>query len=78
MTASLKVIVTGITSLSLYVSSETVDVTDATVATTPSMTKALFALREFEAPGDANVKVAALPAASFILPLFSARELVAL
>ncbi len=34
------------------------------VGTTPSMTNALLAPKEFDAPGDASVSVALLPAAS--------------
>ena len=56
--------------------SEVVEVTLVTVGTTPSITKALFAPKEPEAPGEAKVNVAALPAASFIVPLFSAKALV--
>ena len=46
------------------------------VGTTPSITKTLFAPREPDCPGDANVNVAALPAPSFMVPLFRASELV--
>ena len=49
-----------------------VDVTELTVGITPSMTKALLLLKLFEAPGEANVRVAALLAASLIVPLFKA------
>ena len=42
-----------------------------------SMTNALFAPSEFAAAGDGRVKVATLSEASFIVPLFSPRELVA-
>ena len=53
-----------------------VDVTDEMVGTTPSITKALFAPKEPDCPGDANVNVAALPAPSFMVPLFRASALV--
>ena len=43
------------------------------MGTTPSTTNALFALKEPEAPGVGNVKFAALPVASFIVPLFKTR-----
>ena len=36
-----------------------------------SITNALFAPKEPDAPGDAKVRVASLPAASFIVPLFN-------
>ena len=36
-----------------------------------SITIALLAAKEPEAPGDARVRVAALPAASLIVPLFN-------
>ena len=48
-----------------------VEVTEATVGTFPSITMALLAPRDPEAPGDASVKVAALPAASLMVPLFN-------
>jgi hypothetical protein len=41
-----------------------------TVGAVVSITIALFAPRELEAPGAARVKVALLPAASFIVPPF--------
>jgi hypothetical protein len=41
-----------------------------TVGAVVSITIALFAPRELEAPGAARVKVALLPAASFIVPSF--------
>ena len=59
-------------------SSDTVDVTDETVGTFPSMTRALFAPSDPEDPGDANVNVAAFPAISLIVPLFNPKELLAL
>ena len=49
------------------------DVTDDTVGTTPSTTSALLLPREFDAPGLASVNVAALPAASLMVPEFSAK-----
>ena len=42
------------------------------------MTSALFAPREFDAPGDGRVNVAAFPTASVIVPLFKASALVLL
>jgi hypothetical protein len=42
-----------------------------------SITIALLFPRDPEAPGDARVKVALFPAASLIVPLFNASELVA-
>jgi len=44
--------------------------------TTPSITKDLLAPREFVAARDAKVKVAALPAASLMVPLFNAKAVV--
>ena len=64
----------GITSFTLKEPSDTNEVTLVTVGTTPSITKALFAPKEPEAPGEAKVNVAAFPAASFIVPLFNARR----
>ena len=47
--------------------------TDAIVGgAAPLITRALLAPRELVAPGAANVKVAALPTASFIVPPFNA------
>ena len=43
----------------------------AIVGTVVSITIALLAAKEPEAPGDARVRVAALPAASLIVPLFN-------
>ena len=43
------------------------EVTLETVGTTPSITKALLAPREPEAPGDAKVKVAFLTYLSFFI-----------
>ena len=48
------------------------------VGSTPSTTKALLTPNELLAPGLARVKIALLPAASFIEPLFKAKEVVAL
>ena len=53
--------------------SAVVEETEETVGTTPSITRALFAPNELAAPGLASVKVAALPAASLIVPLFSVK-----
>ena len=52
------------------------DVTDETVGAVVSIISALFAPKEFVAPGDANVNVAALPAASLMVPLLRANALV--
>ena len=76
VTASVNVTVIGMTSLILKEPSETKEVTLETVGTTPSITNALLAPRDPEAPGDAKVNVAALPAASLIVPLLSANALV--
>ena len=54
-----------------------VEVTELTVGNVVSIISALFAPKEFVAPGDASVRVAALPATSLIVPLFNASELVA-
>ena len=43
-----------------------------------SITIALLAAKEPEAPGVGRVRVAALPAASLIVPLFNVSEVVAL
>ena len=48
-----------------------------TVGTVVSITNALLAPKELVAPGVAKVNVAALRAASLIVPLFKASELVA-
>ena len=48
------------------------DVTYDTVGTVVSTTSALLAPREFDAPGLASVNVAALKAASLMVPEFSA------
>ena len=47
-----------------------------TVGMVPSTTIALLAPKEFVAPGLAKVNVAVLRAASLIVPLFNANELV--
>ena len=49
---------------------EVEEVTLVTVDFVVSITIALLAAKEPEAPGDARVRVAALPAASLIVPLF--------
>ena len=77
-TTSEKVTVIAATSPILRVPFEVVEVTLETVGTTPSITRALLLLKLLEAPGEANVNVAAFPAAPFIDPPFKARELVAL
>ena len=46
--------------------------TEDMVGTVVSTINALFAPRELEAPGEASVKVALFPAASLMVPLFSA------
>ena len=76
MTASLNVTVITIASLSLKLPLSVVAVTPDTVGTVVSITSALFAPREFVAAGAAKVKVAALPTASFIVPLFKANAVV--
>ena len=43
-----------------------------TVGAVVSTTKALLSAKELEAPGDARVRVALLPALSLIVPLLSA------
>ena len=48
------------------------DVTEETVGTVVSIISALLDPREFVAPGDAKVSVAALSAASLMVPLLSA------
>ena len=64
------------TSSTLYAPSDFVELTEATVGNTVSTTKALLAPKELVAPGEAKVSVAALPAPSFIDPLFRASALV--
>ena len=49
-----------------------------TVGAVVSMMMASLLPREFAAPGVARVRVAALPAASLMVPLLRAREVVAL
>ena len=46
-------------------------VSDGVLGAVVSIISALFAPKEPEAPGDAKVRVALLPAASFIVPLFN-------
>ena len=53
-----------------------VDVTELIVGAVLSIMIALFAPREFVAPGDASVRVAAFPAASLMVPLFRESALV--
>ena len=55
-----------------------VEVTLVTVDFVVSITIALLAAKEPEAPGVGRVRVAALPAASLIVPLFNVSEVVAL
>ena len=50
---------------------------DEKVGAVVSMTIALLFPSEPEAPGEARVSVALLPATSLIVPLFNAREFVA-
>ena len=76
MTASLKVILIGMTSPIMYDALFDELVTDATNGLCVSTIIALFAPKEPDAPGDAKVKVAALPLASLIVPPFNARALV--
>lgn len=47
------------------------EVTFVTVAAVVSMTSALFAPREFVAPGVASVRTALFPATSLMVPAFS-------
>ena len=61
----------AIAPLRLIVSFAVVEDTLTTVGGDPSTTKALFAPREPDAPGDASVNVASLPATSLIVPLLS-------
>ena len=58
------------TSPSLYDPSFVVDVTAEIVGKDVSIISALPALMELDAPGSARVKIAALPAASTMVPLF--------
>ena len=55
----------------VYPLSDLVEVTEDTVVTFPSLTIALLAQSEPDAPGDAKVKIATLPEASLIVPLFN-------
>ena len=57
---------------------EVEEVTLVTVDFVVSITIALLAAKEPEAPGVGRVRVAALPAASLIVPLFNVSEVVAL
>ena len=57
----------------VYVPLDVDDVTPLIVGRTASIINELFAASEPEAPGDARVSVASLPAASLIVPLFKAR-----
>ena len=77
-TASLKVIVIAITSPILKLPLSVVAVTADTLGTVVSIISALFAPREFAAASSANVKIALFPAASLIVPLFSANAVVLL
>ena len=76
VTASEKVMVIAITPSALKVPSAVVAETADTVGCAPSITRALFAPSELVAPGAANVKVATLPDASTMVPLFKARAVV--
>ena len=57
---------------------EVEEVTLVTVDFVVSITIALLAAKEPEAPGVGRVRVAALPAASLIVPLFNVSEVVSL
>ena len=61
---------------SLYAAFVVVELTDDTVGPVVSIINALFAPREFVAPGVASVNVAAFPDASLMVPLFKASALV--
>ena len=76
VTASLKVTVTLTVSVSLYVLSFVVDVTDVIVGAVVSITKASLAANDPAAPGVANVSVALLPGTSLIVPPFHANAVV--
>ena len=68
--ASLKETVIGITSPKLYVPSDDVDVILFTTGAPPSIIIALFAPNDPSAPGAGNIKFAAFPYASVIVPPF--------
>ena len=53
------------------------EVTEFTYGTIPSITIALLSPSELAAPGEASVSVASFKAASFMVPEFKAKELVA-
>ena len=53
------------------------DLASSSLIASPSTTSALFEPRDPEAPGSLSVRTALFPAASVIVPPFSARELVA-
>ena len=74
---SLKVTVMGSASPIIKEPSVAVEVTLVIVGYTPSMTKALLPPRELPLSIAGKVKVASLVAASLIVPLFRASELVA-
>ena len=57
---------------------EAVELTSATIATVLSITIALFAPREFDAPGLGRESIEIFPTSSLIVPLFNAREFVAI
>ena len=57
-----------------YLPSEVDEETLSTVGKIPSITIDLLAPIEFEAPGEARVKVTLLDALSRIVPLFTERE----
>ena len=58
--------------------SEVDEETLSTVGAIPSITIALFAPREPDAPGDGRVRVTLLDALSLMVPLFADREFVTL
>ena len=73
LTASEKATEMEMESPALYVPSAVEEVTPLIVGATPSITRALLLAKEPEAPGDARVRVALLPALSLMVPLFSER-----
>ena len=76
LTVWLNLIATGMVAPIVYPLLALVELTETTVGTLPSITMALLAPNEPEAPGDGNVKFAALPAASTMVPLFNSNALV--
>ena len=77
VTFSEKVTVTATISPVLYVPFSVDELTEDTVGAIPSITIFFCPPRELAPPTVGNVRVALFPAASLIVPLFSAREFVA-